>query len=130
MFDPWGQTHTPQYVFPYQVRISNAGRSAEAKLTRRHWVIRDGEQEHVVEGPGVIGQYPEIDEGCSDFIYESCCPIQSLEGSMEGGFYFKDSASGEEFYARINPFKLEFEKGSALLELNSVTGAVAVMHQP
>ncbi len=44
----------------------------------------------MVEGPGVIGEYPEIKEGMwMPFIYESSCPVKQLGSTMSGWFEFK-----------------------------------------
>ena len=61
-------------LFVYQLRVSANGVKGRWKLTTRHWIISDGDNDENVKGPGVIGEYPEIYEGCEDFVYESCCP--------------------------------------------------------
>lgn len=53
--------------------------------------------------------YPVISSGCEDFVYESCCPIEDLFGSMEGGFVFENSITKETFEATIDTFPLDLE---------------------
>jgi len=46
-----------------------------------------GGHTEVVEGPGVIGEFPEIDIGMHlPFFYESCCPVRQLGATMSGWF--------------------------------------------
>jgi ApaG protein len=63
-----------QYLFSYEVRISNVG-DETVQLVSRHWVITDGEGrvEHV-RGPGVVGEQPVLSPGAS-FEYTSFCPL-------------------------------------------------------
>ena len=43
----------------------------------------------VVNGEGVIGLFPEISrEMAEPFVYESCTPIETLDGKMWGEFDF------------------------------------------
>ena len=56
----------------------------------RKWVTENElGQEEVIEGPGVIGQYPEMYWGCQPFVYQSCCPITTKRGKMRGSFIFE-----------------------------------------
>ena len=56
----------------------------------RHWVIKqDGEPDEIVDGEGVIGEYPIISKSSGVFVYESVCPRKAFGGSMEGFFKFK-----------------------------------------
>jgi uncharacterized protein affecting Mg2+/Co2+ transport len=75
-----------RYYFTYRVRLTHTGdTSVDATLTRRKWVIVDAEgREDVVEGPGVIGQYPHVHPTCEPFEYESVCPLPTPTGSMGG----------------------------------------------
>ena len=62
----------------------------------------------MVQGDGVIGYYPHIKKGCNDFLYESCCGINSVKGSMEGHFIFEDLETKERFPVEIKPFDLNY----------------------
>ena len=93
-----------QYLFTYDVRISNVGTEA-AQLVSRRWVITDGEGEvQVVEGPGVVGEQPLIAPG-SSFEYTSFCPLPTSYGTMHGS-YRMVCPGGDAFEATIAPFTL------------------------
>ncbi len=93
-----------QFLFVYKVRISNQG-ERWAKLRSRRWVITDafGETE-IVEGPGVIGEEPELEPGMSHE-YMSGCPLRTSWGTMEG-HYVMQREDGETFEAKIGRFFL------------------------
>ena len=93
-----------QYLFTYDVRISNVGTEA-AQLVSRRWVITDGEGEvQIVQGPGVVGEQPLIAPG-SSFEYTSFCPLPTPYGTMHGG-YRMVCPGGDAFEATIAPFTL------------------------
>jgi ApaG protein len=93
-----------QYLFAYQVRISNVG-TETAKLVSREWVITsaEGDVEHV-KGPGVVGEQPVLAPGGS-FEYTSYCPLKTAVGSMHGTYQMV-TGDGKTFDARIAPFTL------------------------
>ncbi|MDA1183298.1 MAG: Co2+/Mg2+ efflux protein ApaG [Acidobacteria bacterium] len=93
-----------QYLFAYQVRISNVG-TETAQLMSREWVITsaEGDVEHV-KGPGVVGEQPVLAPGGS-FEYTSYCPLKTAVGSMHGTYQMV-TGDGETFDARIAPFTL------------------------
>jgi len=93
-----------QYLFEYQVRISNIG-SETAQLISREWIITnaDGEVERV-KGPGVVGEQPLLPPGGS-FEYRSFCPLKTPVGSMHGS-YQMITVEGDRFDAVISPFTL------------------------
>jgi ApaG protein len=93
-----------QYLFEYQVRISNVG-SETAQLISREWIITnaDGEVERV-KGPGVVGEQPVLTPGGS-FEYRSFCPLKTPVGSMHGSYQMITS-QGDRFDAIISPFTL------------------------
>jgi ApaG protein len=93
-----------QYLFAYQVRISNVGTEA-VKLVSREWIITsaDGDVEHV-KGPGVVGEQPVLTPGGS-FEYTSYCPLKTAVGSMHGTYQMVTD-NGETFDAQIAPFTL------------------------
>jgi ApaG protein len=92
------------YFFAYRVRISNLG-TETAQLISRRWVITDGDgNQEVVEGPGVVGEQPELAPGRS-FEYTSFCPLPTPVGTMHGT-YRMVTATGASFDAQIAPFSL------------------------
>jgi ApaG protein len=75
-------------------------------LLSRKWIIIDAYgTKRIVEGEGVIGLRPTINQGES-FSYDSWCPIDGPIGSMRGNYYFEDINSGEFFQAVIPQFSL------------------------
>jgi len=93
-----------QFSFSYKIKITNTGDSW-AKIVARKWVIinSEGEQE-IVEGPGVVGFYPELNPG-EAFEYQSYCPLNTSWGTMEGEFYLLRD-DGTKFVAKISRFYL------------------------
>jgi ApaG protein len=93
-----------QYLFAYQVRISNVG-TETAQLMSREWIITsaEGDVEHV-KGPGVVGEQPVLAPGES-FEYTSYCPLKTAVGSMHGTYQMV-TGDGESFDAQIAPFTL------------------------
>jgi len=75
----------------------------------------------VVEGPGVIGMFPEIEINMQmPFIYESCCPVRQLGATMSGWFqfrYIEGPRTGETFRATIDTFTLNLEPGTELIDV-------------
>ncbi|HUS25206.1 MAG TPA: Co2+/Mg2+ efflux protein ApaG [Candidatus Binatia bacterium] len=98
-----------QYLFAYHITITNEGPET-VQLQSRHWVITDGEG-HVeeVRGPGVVGYQPVLKPG-EQFEYTSGCPLPTPVGTMHGSFQMVLPGSGEQFDARIEPFRLAVPK--------------------
>lgn len=94
--DPDGSdTRRPEYVFSYQVRITNET-SRQVRLLSRHWIIVDADGERrEVKGLGVIGQQPQIAPGGSHE-YTSFCPIPTPWGTMEGVYAMRFEDEGAE----------------------------------
>ena len=93
-----------QYLFAYQVRISNVG-TETAQLVSREWIITSAEGDvERVKGPGVVGEKPVLQPGAS-FEYTSYCPLKTAVGSMQGSYQMV-TADGEKFDAQIAPFTL------------------------
>lgn len=77
-----------QWVFEYRVTIRNEG-TARVRLATRHWRIIDADgEERSVDGPGVVGEHPELGPGDSHE-YSSFCPMLTSWGTMEGHFVFE-----------------------------------------
>jgi len=90
-----------RFLFSYHVVIRNEG-DARIRLATRHWRIVDADgEERIVEGPGVIGQHPELGPGDS-FEYSSFCPMLTAWGTMEGHFTFE--RCGERFDVKVGRF--------------------------
>ncbi|KAJ7297210.1 hypothetical protein O6H91_Y072900 [Diphasiastrum complanatum] len=90
-----------KYMFSYRVRMrllpSRAGHSMEScQLSCRHWVIKaDDQAVNEVRGEAVVGMYPLLQENGEEFVYESCTPLRSCSGSIEGDFTFVPGSLGK-----------------------------------
>jgi ApaG protein len=92
-----------QFLFSYSVTIRNGG-SSRIRLATRRWKIVDADgEERIVEGPGVVGQHPELGPGDS-FEYSSFCPMLTSWGTMEGHFTFE--CDGQPFEVAVGRFYL------------------------
>lgn len=88
-----------QYLYMYHITISMSDTATrnKSKLRTRHWRIADASgSSEAVDGPGVVGAYPEIGPGDS-FSYSSCCPLSTPTGTMFGHFRFEDMVTGEQW---------------------------------
>jgi len=78
-----------KYYFAYRIRMfmpKDAPKSETCQLKMRHWRITDAKKkENKVDGDGVIGLYPVMEPGAF-FEYQSCCPMSTPTGFMEGSF--------------------------------------------
>ena len=93
-----------QYLFAYNVRISNVGTDT-AQLVSREWIITSAEGDvERVKGPGVVGEQPVLQPGGS-FEYTSYCPLKTAVGAMQGSYQMV-TIGGEKFDAQIAPFTL------------------------
>ena len=93
-----------QYLFAYQVRISNVG-TETAQLVSREWIITSAEGDvERVKGPGVVGEQPVLPPGGA-FEYTSYCPLKTAVGAMQGSYQMV-TTDGEKFDAQITPFTL------------------------
>jgi ApaG protein len=93
------------YAFAYVVAIANEGET-RVQLTRRHWVITDGNGEvREVEGAGVVGEQPVLDPG-GVHRYASGAVLATPVGTMEGTYEMHEPG-GRVFRARIPRFRLQ-----------------------
>ncbi|MFM1821868.1 MAG: hypothetical protein RI967_134 [Planctomycetota bacterium] len=77
-----------RFLFSYAVTMRNEG-AARVRLASRRWRIVDADgDERIAEGPGVVGQHPELGPGDS-FEYSSFCPLGTPWGTMEGTLVFE-----------------------------------------
>jgi ApaG protein len=92
-----------RFLFSYAVTIRNEG-AARIRLATRQWRIIDADgEERIVEGPGVVGQHPDLGPGDS-FEYSSFCPMTTPWGTMEGRLTFE--RGGTRFDAVVGRFFL------------------------
>ncbi|GAB2668842.1 Co2+/Mg2+ efflux protein ApaG [Vibrio panuliri] len=93
-----------RYIFAYLVTIKNLS-TETVQLISRRWLITDANGKQVsVEGEGVVGQQPFI-QGNDEYTYTSGTAIETPVGVMQGQYIMLD-ASGKEFAAEIEPFRL------------------------
>ncbi|XP_041011655.1 F-box protein SKIP16-like [Juglans microcarpa x Juglans regia] len=85
------------YAFSYSIRMSLLPEGciihgvpfSSCQLHRRHWIIRAND--HIVSdvnAEAVIGKFPLLLPGAKEFVYESCAPLPTSSGSIEGSFTF------------------------------------------
>jgi ApaG protein len=93
------------YAFAYVVTIANEGH-ARVQLMRRHWIITDGNGAvREVEGPGVVGEQPVLDQG-QVHQYTSGAVLPTPIGTMEGAYEMREPG-GRTFKASIPRFPLQ-----------------------
>ncbi len=91
------------YGFIYKIRLCNQGEEPLIVL-RRKWIITGcSGQVHIVEGDGVVGETPVIEQG-GEFRYSSYLAIS--EGSCVTGSYFGRFVSGDDVIAMLSPFEI------------------------
>jgi len=94
-----------RFVFGYFVRIENSG-SEPVRLLRRKWVIKHGTDKiEEVDGEGVVGKQPVIEQGGAHE-YHSFCVLETFEGSMEGA-YLMERENGDTLSVEIPKFLLK-----------------------
>jgi ApaG protein len=92
------------YPFVYFITIDNQS-SETVTIRGRKWVITDRAGEKVVvEGDGVVGEYPHLRPG-ERFSYNSYHVIGS--NSVAEGAFIGLTAEGDPFVVRIPQFKME-----------------------
>ena len=100
------QSEDGQWVWAYEVRIENQG-TVSVQLLRRTWRITDANgRTQLVEGPGVIGQQPQLEPGQA-FEYTSGTPLGTASGFMSGVYHMVVSSTGEAFDAEVPSFSLD-----------------------
>lgn len=92
------------FPFVYFITIRNNAPMA-VTIRFRKWVVRQQNGETiVVEGDGVVGQFPRLEPG-GEFSYNSCHTIS--QNSRAEGAYFAETDDGRWFCVRIPAFNLE-----------------------
>ena len=98
-----------RYVWGYRVTIDNQS-DEHVKLLSRYWHITDGAgRVEEVQGPGVVGEQPDLDPGDS-YQYMSGCPLPTPSGIMVGR-YTMQNAKGDTFDVDIPAFSLDLPGG-------------------
>lgn len=91
--------------FAYFISIHNDS-SEPVSIRGRKWVVtNDQGQTVVVEGDGVVGQFPTIPPG-GHFSYNSFHVLGTRSGRAEGSYFGLDG-QGRRVMTRIPPFTLE-----------------------
>lgn len=98
--DPTGR----RYLFGYNIVIHNLGEQPAQLLSRRWLIIDANGNEEVVEGPGVVGQMPRLEQNQA-FKYSSFCPLPTPWGTMEGVYRMRRD-DGSEFEIEVGRFYL------------------------
>ena len=96
------------HPFVYFITIHNES-EVTVTIRGRKWVVTDAEgQRVVVEGDGVVGQFPCLDPG-EHFSYNSYHTIGS-DSAAEGAF-FGVTEAGDFVFTRIPQFELRAPRG-------------------
>ena len=92
------------FPFVYFITIrNNSPRTVTVKA--RKWVVRQANGEViVVEGDGVVGQFPRLEPG-GEFNYNSCHTVS--HDSIAEGAFFVEADDGKVYAAVIPPFDLD-----------------------
>ncbi|MBK1827721.1 ApaG domain [Haloferula rosea] len=90
------------HPFVYFISIVN-GSQEQVRILGRKWIVKEGDEQVVVEGDGVVGQTPDLAPG-QDFSYNSY-HVTAEDASVEGAF-FGQTADGEWVFVRIPEFQL------------------------
>jgi ApaG protein len=94
-----------EHVFAYTVTITN-NEKYTVQLLRRHWIISDSNGEiRQVEGEGVVGQQPILEQGES-YSYTSGSCLRTEVGKMEGFFTFQNLEEKKLIKVEIPTFQL------------------------
>ncbi|CAK7322645.1 unnamed protein product [Dovyalis caffra] len=102
-----------KYLFAYSIRMSllpegciiNGMHFSSCQLHLRHWVIRANDNVvSNVNAEAVIGKFPLLRPGEKEFVYESCTPLSTSTGSVEGSFTFVPGRLAD---PKGSPFEVE-----------------------
>ena len=92
------------FPFVYFITIRNLSKTS-VTVKARKWVVKQKNGEMiVVEGDGVVGQFPRLDPG-GEFSYNSCHTIG--QDSEATGAYFAEDDNGKQYFVRIPSFLME-----------------------
>jgi ApaG protein len=90
------------HPFVYFISISNDSKE-QVTIEGRKWVVKEGEEQVVVEGDGVVGQTPVLGPG-QQFSYNSY-HVTAADALVEGAFFGR-TPEGEWVFVRIPRFEL------------------------
>lgn len=94
-----------EFMFAYRINIFNESQDT-VKLLRRHWYIVDSNgMVREVEGEGVVGQQPVLENNGS-YEYVSGCNLKTEVGKMYGTYLMERLYDKRQFYVSIPEFKL------------------------
>ncbi|PSR98303.1 F-box protein [Actinidia chinensis var. chinensis] len=105
-----------KYMFSYSIRMSllpegciiNGLSFTSCQLYWRHLFFHANDDLiSDVEGEAVIGKFPLLHQGEAEFVYESCTPLTSSSGSVEGSFTFVPGSLSD---PRGDPFEVELAR--------------------
>lgn len=92
-----------RHPFVYQISIHNQS-TETVNIFGRKWIVKDSDGETVVvEGDGVVGQFPCLAPG-QTFTYNSYHLIKAE--STASGSFFGSTATGKAVAVRIPPFDM------------------------
>jgi ApaG protein len=92
------------FPFVYFITIRN-GSKTTVTVKARKWVVKQKNGEMiVVEGDGVVGQFPRLEPG-GEFSYNSCHTVG--QDSEATGAYFAETDDGQQYFVRIPSFLME-----------------------
>ncbi|XAR54537.1 hypothetical protein NMG60_11029711 [Bertholletia excelsa] len=110
-----------KYLFSYSIRMSLLPEGCvlhgmsfpSCQLYRRHWIIRANDTVvSDVNAEAVIGMFPLLHPGEEEFVYQSCTPLPSSSGSVEGSFTFVpgrlEDPRADSFEVEVARFPLQF----------------------
>jgi ApaG protein len=96
------------HPFVYFITIHNDS-DETVTIRGRKWVVTDDDDQRlVVEGDGVVGQFPRLEPG-EHFSYNSYHTIGA--DSVAEGAFFGVTDAGQRVFTRIPPFKLRVPRG-------------------
>ena len=90
------------HPFVYFISIVK-GSQEQGRILGRKWIVKEGDEQVVVEGDGVVGQTPDLAPG-QDFSYNSY-HVTAKDAAVEGAFFGR-TADGEWVFVRIPEFQL------------------------
>lgn len=94
------------YMFSYKIRIENLTGNT-IQLLSRNWKISDSNgTRREVEGEGVVGMQPVIEQGAS-YEYVSACNLKTELGCMRGSYTMRRVIDDSLFAVEIPKFVLE-----------------------
>ena len=92
------------FPFVYFITIRNLSKIT-VTIKARKWVVKQQTGEiMVVEGDGVVGQFPRLEPG-GEFTYNSCHTIS--QDSEATGAYFAEGDDQRQYFVRIPAFLME-----------------------